>query len=306
MWHKCVYILYIYIYICKHRNRWYFLDLEPWTACFTLFSFPHFLRWIWTKSARWSFTRNAPWRRRPRASVCHPPVAVVFGSPSTGHVWHGDAPCVRWRMRRHRNPVPWSMVGVRIPDLSDVHLLTFVDLSLSFGFFWGFGLSLDWGWSWGFCIFARPGNLNDKVEVYLQTWGIWGAFSSQIGDRFGSAPAAADMFQCHFLANSWSKNLPWIQVQIPWEFRSKTIKTFKHLAPFHKWNMPFFHCHLSSTSGGLPRWCLFGCRFGHWRSLTVVAYGDRYSQCRGTRFKISTSRGGTGREFTLGNIFWND
>lgn len=101
----------IYIYICKHRNRWYFLDLEPWTACFTLFSFPHFLRWIWTKSARWSFTRNAPWRRRPRASVCHPPVAVVFGSPSTGHVWHGDAPCVRWRMRRHRNPVPWSMVG---------------------------------------------------------------------------------------------------------------------------------------------------------------------------------------------------
>ena len=110
--------IYIYIYICKHRNRWYFLDLEPWTACFTLSSFPHFLRWIWTKSARWSFTRNAPWRRRPRASVCHLHVAVVFGSPSTGHVWHGDAPCVRWRMRRHRNPVPWSMGGVRIPDLT--------------------------------------------------------------------------------------------------------------------------------------------------------------------------------------------
>lgn len=41
------------------------------------------------------------------------------------------------------------MVGVRIPDLSDVHLLTFVDLSLSFVFFWGglveFGLGLELG-----------------------------------------------------------------------------------------------------------------------------------------------------------------
>lgn len=98
-----------------------------------------------------------------------------------GGVWFTiNGPRVAWgralrAMTDAETQKPGTLVdgGVRIPDLSDVHLLTFVDLSLSFVFFLGgFGLSLDWGWSWGFCIFARPGNLNDKVEVYLQTWGI--------------------------------------------------------------------------------------------------------------------------------------
>ncbi len=113
-----------------------FLDLEPSTCPLA----PFFLRWIWTKSARWSFTRNAPWRRRPRASVCRPHVAVVFGSPSTGHGWHGDEPCVRWRTLRHRNPAPWCFLGGEFGS-SDFHLVTFVDF-----FFWFlFGFGLSWG-----------------------------------------------------------------------------------------------------------------------------------------------------------------
>ena len=60
--------------------------------------------------------------------------------------------------------------------LSPADLCGFV---FKFFFFWGGGL----GWVWigvgGLGIFARAGNLNDKVEVWVQTWGIWGAFSSQ-------------------------------------------------------------------------------------------------------------------------------